>query len=310
MRRSPASVAPGAPRARRDAPVLAAPSPAARRCRHDAGDDERQRHRRADRLPRRRRARAAARHRRPVPAPRPADPDPHRRLGRARGPRGARCSAARAATCPRALRCPATGTRRPLLACGAELKNTFCLAKGTRAWVSHHIGDLENYETLRSFTDGHRALPAAVRGRAGGRRPRPAPRVPIDQVRARARRRRARSASSTTTPTWPPAWPSTARPGPRSARSSTAPGYGLDGTVWGGELLFGDVAGRSAASGTLLPVRLPGGAQAIRQPWRMACAWLSAARRRAEPPRSLVGRVDARAWRRCARWSRRDSRRR
>ncbi len=46
---------------------------------------------------------------------------------------------------------PAT---RPLLACGAELKSTFCVAKGSRAWVSHHIGDLQNYETLRSFTDG------------------------------------------------------------------------------------------------------------------------------------------------------------
>ena len=43
---------------------------------------------------------------------------------------------------------------RPVLACGAELKNTFCLAVEDRAFVSHHIGDLENFETLRSFTDG------------------------------------------------------------------------------------------------------------------------------------------------------------
>ncbi|HEY3747796.1 MAG TPA: carbamoyltransferase HypF, partial [Pseudonocardiaceae bacterium] len=43
---------------------------------------------------------------------------------------------------------------RSLLACGAELKNTFCLAQGRHAFVSHHIGDLENYETLLSFTDG------------------------------------------------------------------------------------------------------------------------------------------------------------
>ena len=55
---------------------------------------------------------------------------------------------------PAALSLPGAGTPRPLLACGAELKNTFCLARGSRAWVSHHIGDLENYETLRSFTDG------------------------------------------------------------------------------------------------------------------------------------------------------------
>ena len=54
---------------------------------------------------------------------------------------------------PAALPLPG-GAARPLLACGAELKNTFCVAKGERAWVSHHIGDLENYETLRSFTEG------------------------------------------------------------------------------------------------------------------------------------------------------------
>ncbi|HWF56003.1 MAG TPA: carbamoyltransferase HypF, partial [Solirubrobacteraceae bacterium] len=43
------------------------------------------------------------------------------------------------------------GTPVPLLAAGAELKHTFCVAKGERAWVSHHIGDLKNYETLRSL---------------------------------------------------------------------------------------------------------------------------------------------------------------
>ncbi len=52
---------------------------------------------------------------------------------------------------PVELRRPAP---RPILACGAELKNTFCLAEDRRAFVSHHIGDLENYETLRSYTEG------------------------------------------------------------------------------------------------------------------------------------------------------------
>jgi hydrogenase maturation protein HypF len=44
--------------------------------------------------------------------------------------------------------------RRPLLACGAELKNTFCLARERYAFISHHIGDLENYQSLRAFSDG------------------------------------------------------------------------------------------------------------------------------------------------------------
>ena len=42
--------------------------------------------------------------------------------------------------------------RRPILGCGAELKNTFCLARGEHAFLSHHIGDLENYETLEAYT--------------------------------------------------------------------------------------------------------------------------------------------------------------
>ena len=41
-----------------------------------------------------------------------------------------------------------------ILACGAELKNTFCLSKSNYAFLSHHIGDLENYETLRAFETG------------------------------------------------------------------------------------------------------------------------------------------------------------
>src|SRR5581483_10204928 len=42
----------------------------------------------------------------------------------------------------------------PLLACSAHLKNTFCLGKGRQAFLSHHIGDLENLETLISFREG------------------------------------------------------------------------------------------------------------------------------------------------------------
>ena len=73
--------------------------------------------------------------------------------------------------------------RRPVLACGAELKSTFCLAKEHHAFVSQHIGDLENAETLRSFTEGieHFRRLFDIEPRAG--RARPAPRVPVHQVR-------------------------------------------------------------------------------------------------------------------------------
>ncbi|MEJ7631924.1 MAG: hypothetical protein WKF28_05410 [Rubrobacteraceae bacterium] len=43
---------------------------------------------------------------------------------------------------------------RHVLACGGELKNTFCVAKDRHVFMSHHIGDLENYETLTSFREG------------------------------------------------------------------------------------------------------------------------------------------------------------
>ena len=73
-------------------------------------------------------------------------------------------------------------------------------------------------------------------------------------------------------------------------------GYGEDGTVWGGELLFGDLEGFERA-GLLFPVRMPGGEAAIRQPWRMACAWLAAAFDEPMlPPRQLGRQVEQRAW--------------
>ena len=52
--------------------------------------------------------------------------------------------------------------RRPILACGAELKNTFCVAKRQHAFVSHHIGDLENFETLAIVPRRHRSFSAVV----------------------------------------------------------------------------------------------------------------------------------------------------
>lgn len=45
-------------------------------------------------------------------------------------------------------------TLPPILAAGTELKNTFCLTKDRYVFLSHHIGDMQNYETLRSFEEG------------------------------------------------------------------------------------------------------------------------------------------------------------
>jgi hydrogenase maturation protein HypF len=71
-------------------------------------------------------------------------------------------------------------------------------------------------------------------------------------------------------------------------------GYGPDGTIWGGEFLVADLATYERA-GHLAPVPMPGGAAAVRQPWRMAAAYLDAAYPGAPPDRlGVVQRNEAR----------------
>jgi hydrogenase maturation protein HypF len=185
---------------------------------------------------------------------------------------------------------------RPLLACGAELKNTFCMAKGTRAWVSHHIGDLENFETLQSFRDGieHFARLFGVRPEIVAHDLHPeylSTKYALereDSEPVAVQHHHAHLAACLA---------EHGELGPAVGAIYDGTGYGTDGTIWGGELLVGDLRTFERA-GHLLPVALPGGEQAVREPWRMACAWLLAASgEEASVPRPIAEVVKPRSWR-------------
>ena len=265
----------------------------------DAGDDERQRLRRADRLPRRRRARAPGGHRRPRSCSTTARSTraPTTRSC-ARSAAGRCCCAARAATCPRRWRCRRRARRCWPAAPSSRARSAS--PRAPRAWPGHHIGDLRNEETLRSFAEGvaHFERLFAVTPEVVAHDLHPdylSTTYALARDDVRARRRPA--------PPRPPrrrAWPSTASAGRRSGAIYDGTGYGTDGTVWGGELLAGDLAASSAPA-TCWPVRLPGGDRAVRQPWRMACAWLRRGRRAPAPAAAAAASSRAR-WHAVASW--------
>ncbi len=86
-------------------------------------------------------------------------------------------------------------------------------------------------------------------------------------------------------------------PGPAVGAIYDGSGYGLDGTAWGGEILVGDAVSFERF-GMLHPVLLPGGDAAVRDPWRMACAWLATAFEDPSPglPPGLRGQVEPPEW--------------
>jgi hydrogenase maturation protein HypF len=164
-------------------------------------------------------------------------------------------------------------TAQHLLGVGAEQKNAFCVAKGDRAWPSHHIGDLKNYETLQSLQKGiehferlfevtpeivvHDLHPDYLSTRyALGRED-----VTLIAVQHHHAHLAATLAEHGET-------------GPAVGAIFDGTGYGHDGTVWGGEILVGGLD-TVVRAGRLRPIRLPGGERAIKEPWRMACAWLT-----------------------------------
>jgi hydrogenase maturation protein HypF len=171
---------------------------------------------------------------------------------------------------------------RTVLAVGAELKNSCCLTDGGNAYCSAHIGDMGNLATLRAFdravaqlTTLRRAAPEVIA----------ADLHPAYQTRAWAQRH-------------------AGQPGEPELRliqhhhahvasllaehgrlgqpvlgvAFDGTGYGWDGTVWGGEFLLVQARlDQAERVGRLRPVALPGGDAGVRNPCRLALAYLTAA---------------------------------
>jgi hydrogenase maturation protein HypF len=163
---------------------------------------------------------------------------------------------------------------RPLVAAGAELKSTFCVARGPEAFLSPHLGDLDSAAAYRAFgTDLELYLqmlgvePEVV---AYDLHPeylatkwaleQEAELVGVQHHHAHAAACLAEHGEE----------------GPTLALVFDGTGYGTDGTLWGGELLRSDLASFERLA-HLEPVPLPGGEAAIREPWRVAAAQLERA---------------------------------
>jgi hydrogenase maturation protein HypF len=160
----------------------------------------------------------------------------------------------------------------PVLACGAHLKNTFCIATGNNAFLGPHIGDLESVATLRAYETAIERMKAFVGV---------APSVLAhdlhpdyfstryalaqDGVRTIAVQHHHAHIAS--------AMAEHGIEGPVVGVAYDGTGFGTDGTSWGGEIL---IAGYETFErfATFRPISLAGGDQAIRQPWRIALALL------------------------------------
>jgi hydrogenase maturation protein HypF len=176
---------------------------------------------------------------------------------------------------PAGLPLPVPATR-PIVGAGAELKSTFCVARGATAFLSPHLGDLDSEPAHRAYR-ADLALYVAMLGVE--------PEVVAydlhpeylatkwaleqDALLVGVQHHHAHAAACLA---------EHGEEGPALALVFDGTGYGTDGTLWGGELLRCDLAEFERLA-HLEPVPLPGGEAAIREPWRVAGAYLERAGR-------------------------------
>ena len=162
---------------------------------------------------------------------------------------------------------------QPILAVGGELKNTICVIRGAEAFLSQHIGDLENLESYKFFNEAvahlHRILEVQPTIIAHDLHPdyfstkwalerEGVERVPVQHHHAHIAACMAENHLD----------------GQVIGIALDGTGYGTDDAIWGGEILVANYDGFERAA-HLQYVPLPGGAAAIHEPWRMAVSYLA-----------------------------------
>jgi hydrogenase maturation protein HypF len=165
----------------------------------------------------------------------------------------------------------------PVLAVGGELKTTFCLTNGRRAWMSQHIGDMGSVETLAAFERSVRQFGAIygvvptrlVADMHPGYHTRRWAEQHGDQAPLLVQHHHAHVAALM-------AEHGVAPDEPIIGIACDGTGYGPDGAIWGGEILRATYADAVRVA-HLAYVPLPGGDSAIRRPYRAALAHLHAA---------------------------------
>ncbi|HEY5949695.1 MAG TPA: carbamoyltransferase HypF, partial [Kofleriaceae bacterium] len=160
---------------------------------------------------------------------------------------------------------------RPVLAVGAHLKNTFCIATADSAYLGPHIGDLENLAALEFFEAAiarmedilrvtpqviaHDLHPGYLSTQYARTRATNAQLVAVQHHHAHVASAMAEHGLT----------------GPVIGVAYDGTGWGSDGTAWGGEILLARYENFERLA-TFRPVALAGGDTAIREPWRIALA--------------------------------------
>lgn len=158
------------------------------------------------------------------------------------------------------------------MAVGGHLKNTICVLKGDQAFLSQHIGDLENLEAYHFFTESVEHLNKILETKpqliAHDLHPGYlSTQWAIKQTHVRhyaIQHHHAHMASCMAE------WNLTE---PAIGIILDGTGYGYDKTIWGGEILIGDFS-RVQRFAHLEPMPIPGGEKAIQEPWRLAVGYL------------------------------------